>query len=149
MRADRGRLSGSLQSGCDLSSLKRALRSARCPLRWHRWPDLNLPAVTQAPQLRMESASDAQPSPLPPSPLSHRSARCVGICRPNHCCDTGQSHTHTHARASTRTRWRGPRMYAQDYLISFKAPPKYNSLPVTLVTNKTGLCVPKKTVVFV
>lgn len=47
--------------------------------------------------------------PLLPTPRSHRSARCVGICSPNHGCDTGQSraqkHTHTDPDARTHPRW--------------------------------------------
>lgn len=91
-------------SKADVTSPRLNGRSARCPPRWHWWPELNLPSVNQALQLQMESASDAQPSSLLPSPLSHRSARCVGICRPNHCCDTGQSHTHAREHAHTPER---------------------------------------------
>lgn len=123
-------------SEADVTSPHLNGRSARCPRRWHRCPDLNLPSVNQGLQRQRESAPDAQPSSLLPSPLSHRSARCIGICRPNHCFDTGQSHAHAWAH----TRGWGPRIYAQNYFISFKAPTKYISFPITLTTNKTGLC---------
>lgn len=47
--------------------------------------------------------------PLLPTPRSHRSARCIGICSPNHGCDTGQSraqkHTHRDPDARTHPRW--------------------------------------------
>lgn len=43
--------------------------------------------------------------PLLPSPRSHRSAWCIGICSPNHGCDTGQSRAqkHTHTDPDART----------------------------------------------
>ena len=78
-------------------SLSLSLSLSRAP-RYHAdsvsgspvWTQLIRSFITNGVRLRHSAL------PLLPSLRSHRSARCIGICSPNHGGDTGQSHIHTH-----------------------------------------------------
>lgn len=105
LRRRRRRVLGPLQSACDPSSFKEAPSSLMAPV-----PPTEPPSSDPGPAAPTGARSAL---PLLPSPLRHRSARCVGVCGPNHCGDTGQSHTRMRAHR------RVPRIYTRDYLIFY------------------------------